>query len=59
MFDKLVIVGPGLIGGSPGLAVREKGLARQCQKIISMSLDKSEILWYTVAHSESVRCGRA
>ncbi len=29
MFDKLVIVGPGLIGGSLGLAVREKGLARR------------------------------
>jgi len=29
MFDRLVIVGPGLIGGSLGLAVREKGLARR------------------------------
>ncbi len=29
MFDKLVIVGPGLIGGSLGMAVREKGLARR------------------------------
>jgi prephenate dehydrogenase len=29
MFDKLLIVGPGLIGGSLGMAVREKGLARR------------------------------
>jgi prephenate dehydrogenase len=29
MFDRLVIVGPGLIGGSLGLAVREKRLARR------------------------------
>jgi prephenate dehydrogenase len=29
MFDWLVIVGPGLIGGSLGMAVREKGLARR------------------------------
>ena len=29
MFDRLVIVGPGLIGGSLGLAVRTKGLARR------------------------------
>jgi prephenate dehydrogenase len=29
MFDRLVIVGPGLIGGSLGLAVRGNGLARR------------------------------
>ena len=29
MFDRMVIVGPGLIGGSLGMAIRAKGLARR------------------------------
>jgi prephenate dehydrogenase len=37
MFDSLVIVGPGLIGGSLGMAVREKGLARRVVGVVRRS----------------------